>query len=340
MIYGYDPVIGRLETVTQGTRQFKYSYETGKPSPLPQLFTRPEGHYSSYGYNIFGQLASIANKNSSNQVIDARTFTYKDNGSDLIATEEITNGLTAPVKQGADSYDYNLLNQLLKTKNLGQLFSYDADGNMVKGYTSGGFPFNASYDAQNRLTSISFTDGDGIAKRTEYLYAGDSLISRTREYAGNVLTSDTQFLRSGLLPLQERDGSNTVTRSYLWNPQAPGGIGGLLGMKENNKNYTYLYDGNGNVTTVLDDTQNVAALYGYQPFGEPTFKGGALDQPYRFSTKRYDENTGLSYYGYRFYNPTIGRWMNRDPLGFGGGDLNLYGMVGQNPGNWVDPEGL
>jgi RHS repeat-associated protein len=59
----------------------------------------------------------------------------------------------------------------------------------------------------------------------------------------------------------------------------------------------------------------------------------------QFSTKPYDEGTGLSYYDYRFYAPTIGRWMTRDPLGEGGG-INLYGFVGNNPMNLVDPFGL
>jgi len=64
-----------------------------------------------------------------------------------------------------------------------------------------------------------------------------------------------------------------------------------------------------------------------------------LDQPFRFSTKRYDEGTGLSYYGYRFYAPVIERWLNRDPLGEAGG-VNLYGFVLNDPVNSVDPEGL
>ena len=60
---------------------------------------------------------------------------------------------------------------------------------------------------------------------------------------------------------------------------------------------------------------------------------------HRFSTKRYFSDVGLNYYGYRFYAPSIGRWMNRDPLGEAGG-LNLYGFVQNNPINAIDPWGL
>ncbi len=66
---------------------------------------------------------------------------------------------------------------------------------------------------------------------------------------------------------------------------------------------------------------------------------GTFDQPFRFSTKQYDESTGLLYYGYRFYSPAIGRWMNRDPISEAGG-INLYRFVGNNPVNYIDPWGL
>jgi RHS repeat-associated protein len=64
-----------------------------------------------------------------------------------------------------------------------------------------------------------------------------------------------------------------------------------------------------------------------------------IDQPIQFSTKRYDADTGLSYYGYRFYSPAIGKWITRDPIGETGG-LNLYGFVNNNPMNFIDPMGL
>jgi RHS repeat-associated protein len=119
-----------------------------------------------------------------------------------------------------------------------------------------------------------------------------------------------------------------------------GGIGGLLNLKQNSQDYSYLYDGRGNVMNVVKDSdESIAASYRYDIFRKPLKKTGTFDQPYRFSTKRYDEQTGLSYYGYRFYNPTIGRWMTRDPHGEAGG-INLYGFLGNNPVSFVDPWGL
>ncbi len=118
-----------------------------------------------------------------------------------------------------------------------------------------------------------------------------------------------------------------------------GGIGGLLNLNQNGQDYSYLYDGKGNVTAVTDSTQAVAAAYNYDAFGVLMTKTGTLDQPFTFSTKRYNGSTGLSYYGYRFYNPGIGKWLTRDPLGVAGG-INLYGFVSNDPVNLVDPLGL
>ena len=65
----------------------------------------------------------------------------------------------------------------------------------------------------------------------------------------------------------------------------------------------------------------------------------AHTNPYRFSTKYTDADTDLVYYGYRYYNPSVARWPNRDPIGERGG-MNLYGFVNNTPVNRFDPFGL
>ena len=65
----------------------------------------------------------------------------------------------------------------------------------------------------------------------------------------------------------------------------------------------------------------------------------AKANPYRLSTKYQDDETDLIYYGYLYYNPSTGRWPNRDPIGERGG-MNLYGFVGNSPLNRVDRLGL
>ncbi|MBI5189045.1 MAG: RHS repeat-associated core domain-containing protein [Nitrospirae bacterium] len=122
-------------------------------------------------------------------------------------------------------------------------------------------------------------------------------------------------------------------------------MGGLLELnrKEGSlwKKYSYLYDGKGNVSAVIDSAQIVVASYSYDPYGNvvaQTVTSG-FDQPYMFSTKRYYAGFGLYYFGYRFYSPSLGRWINRDPMGEDGG-LNLYVYLYNGPVGRYDPMGL
>ena len=89
------------------------------------------------------------------------------------------------------------------------------------------------------------------------------------------------------------------------------------------------------------DTTSVDTEFEYGPFGELIRATGAKkdDFNFRFSTKYEDTETGLLYYGYRYYNAEIGRWLNRDPIGEYGG-ANLYCMVGNSPLNFLDYLGL
>jgi len=102
------------------------------------------------------------------------------------------------------------------------------------------------------------------------------------------------------------------------------------------------YDGNGNVMALVQASDGTAsAAYEYGPFGEVIRTTGPMAKmnPFRFSTKCQDDETHLLYYGYRYYNPSTGSWLSRDPIGEEGG-LNLYGMVDNNPHNAVDPVGF
>jgi RHS repeat-associated protein len=87
--------------------------------------------------------------------------------------------------------------------------------------------------------------------------------------------------------------------------------------------------------------QDSVAKYIYDPFGNILSKAGPLADAntYRFSSKDYHANSGLYYYGYRFYDPNLQRWLNRDPIEEEGA-FNLFNFVVNSPLNWVDPFGL
>lgn len=126
---------------------------------------------------------------------------------------------------------------------------------------------------------------------------------------------------------------------------ATGGVGALLQIADpSGAKYYPTYDGNGNVASLVNaGTGALAAVYEYGPFGEiqraEVLDQVIADQPFRFSTKFYDTETRLVYYGRRYYDPANGRFINRDPIGEQGG-LNLYGFVGNDPVNRVDYLGM
>jgi RHS repeat-associated protein len=143
-----------------------------------------------------------------------------------------------------------------------------------------------------------------------------------------------------------RNRLNGQTGSAL---KGAGGIGGLLARSDNtqmiigssSEHDYYHADGNGNVTMLINSSQAVVAKYLYDPFGNTLSLSGSLAAAnvYRFSSKAWNDNAGLYYYGRRFYDPNLQRFVNRDPIGELGG-LNLYAYVANNPINRMDPLGL
>ncbi len=215
-------------------------------------------------------------------------------------------------------------------------FVYDADGNLVQGKLGGGVPFLAEYDAENRLTSMSFSK-NGVSIEERFYYQYDLMLAKYERFENGTLNETKHFVRFGLLELQERDAANNVIAENVWRIDSVGGVDGLVARQKQADHYSYLTNHLGHVYGVLDNTGTRLATHAYSPYGGTS--GDAFDiQPFGMSTKRSDFDSGLVYFGYRFYLPSSGRWLNRDPLQERGG-LNLYAYVGNNPIGFVDPDG-
>jgi RHS repeat-associated protein len=178
-------------------------------------------------------------------------------------------------------------------------------------------------------------------------------------------------LDDGNVVVQERNANNLPTVTYTRGNdlsgalQGAGGIGGLLARTSNSQFITsqpfasalYHADGNGNVTCLMYTNGLLAAKYLYDPFGSTLAQYGMLASAnsYRFSSKEWNVNAGLYYYLYRFYDPNLQRWPNRDPFGESGFELireigndidgdsdspNLYTFVRNNPNGIIDEDGL
>jgi RHS repeat-associated protein len=90
---------------------------------------------------------------------------------------------------------------------------------------------------------------------------------------------------------------------------------------------------------LTDSAGTTAKSYSYDAYGNILESPGTLEQPYTYTGREFDSESGLSYYRARYYDPTTGRFLQKDPIGFAGGDLNLYPYVRGNPANAYDPHG-
>ncbi len=133
----------------------------------------------------------------------------------------------------------------------------------------------------------------------------------------------------------EADGSNQITRKYIYGR-------GLLAVATSDSRYCYHFNANGNTAALTDMAQAVANSYAYDPFGTVLNQQETVPQPFKY-VGQYGvmaEPNGLYYMRARYYDPSVGRFISEDPLGFGGGDVNLYAYVRNNPVMFIDPWGL
>ncbi|MEJ1974196.1 MAG: RHS repeat-associated core domain-containing protein [Lacunisphaera sp.] len=234
-----------------------------------------------------------------------------------------------------------------------QAMGYDDDGNL----TSDGL-FTYTWNAENQLVraSSALATGLGFTRlRLDFKY--DYLGRRTEKRVTNLDTSSEtlarRFLYDGWNLLTEIDANTpaTLLRSYAWGLDLTGdftkagGVGALLRMTNYSSgspgtSYYPSYDGNGNIVSLINATNgNIAAVYEYDPFGNylrnEAIDSAVGDAPFRFSTKYTDSETGWVYYGLRYYSPSLGRFINKDPIEEKGG-LNLYAFCGNNCVNHWD----
>jgi RHS repeat-associated protein len=105
--------------------------------------------------------------------------------------------------------------------------------------------------------------------------------------------------------------------------------------------YCYDFNAIGSTIAMTDSSQNMVNKYAYDPFGNVANQVEAVTQPFKFVGQFgvITEPNGFYYMRARYYDPSVGRFISEDPIGFGGGDVNLTAYVGNNPVLLVDPDG-
>ncbi len=320
--YAYDDA-NRLTTITlPNNQQVVYQYDAA--GNLLQV-DYPNGTAAAYAYDTRNRLTAMTNFAPANTVISTYAYTLDGVGN---RTRVDLNEPMMP-SYNAETIDYTYtLGNILATVD-GATYTHDANGNRTQKSGSGGTT-TYTYDSLNRLVQV--VKGSQI---NQYIYNGQG------QRVGGINNGiQTNYLidPNGILPkvLAETDTSNNLISFYVYD-----GVGLVAKVTPENNYYFYHYDGLGSTIAVSDSTGQVVNTYCYSPEG---LVGAQETIPNPFTyVGRYGvmaEGNGLYKMGVRYYDPEVGRFITKDPIGFAGGDTNLYAYVGNNPINRLDYYGL
>ena len=165
-----------------------------------------------------------------------------------------------------------------------------------------------TYDPSGRRIAKTF---DGVLTN-QYVYDGDNIIA-------------------------EYDGSGNLVRKYIQGAGIDQPVS-MIDVEDSNATYYYHYDALGSVVALSNASGTTVEVYEYSAFGEIAATDANNPNPFTFTGREFDKETGLYCYRARYYAPEIGRFLQTDPIGYDGG-MNVYWYCMNNPWNLTDPSG-
>jgi len=218
---------------------------------------------------------------------------------------------------------------------------YDNAGNQISRTTANADKsWIYSWDYENRLIKSEQTKG--TEKRTttfNYDPFGRRIEKQlTTIIKGVTKTTTWTYVYDGDNIALEIFTKTDATTEKTWYTQGMG-VDEHLALERNGQNYYYHADHLGSITAITDNSRNVVQTYSYDSFGVPR-QTTSFRNSYQFTGREWDKETGLYYYRARYYDPMEGRFIQKDPIGFAGGDVNVYRYALGNPLRYIDPFGL
>ena len=331
----------RWQSSSSGTAidAWQWGYNEASNRTWKKNLVAASGQDEAYGYDGLYQVIrdAVGTLNTNRTAVggvpgEEEDFEYDPSGNWLGYRKDM-NGSVVLDQSRSNNQD----NQLTQIDGSSSLLSYDRAGNATKTAPGTNGDWSKSYqpvwDAWNRLVEVKDETGASVQKN-----AYDGLTRRITKEASSVVTHT--YWSDRWKPLEDRTGvSTSAARSYLWG-ERPGHRDDLV-LRDRDT------DGNGtlderlyatmdyfNGTAVLNASGTVMERYAYSAFGVRRIMAADFSPrstsshawDFGFQGQFRDAETGWYNYGYRFYVPLLGRWINRDPIGESGGE-NLYTFV-------------
>ncbi len=278
-----------------------------------------ETYSTNYDYNALSQIISEKGEIE-------RKYSYDSIGNRL--------------QKDGSIYKVNGVNQLIEGE--GANYTFDLNGNLAT-KTVGGRTWTYQSNPLNQIVSIK--DPDQNTVKFTYDPSGKRLTKRIE--AKGKKAKVFRFFYLGETEIGSVDEKGVITElkvpSDPNNPEAPS-----IAIEVRKEIHVPLYDLQGNVVCILDhQRRKVVETYRYSVYGEEEIinnrgrlvSDSSVGNPWRYRGKRVDKEIDLIYFGYRYYNPEVGRWITPDPAGYIDGP-NLYAYVRSNPMAYVDYFGL
>ncbi len=322
---------GRLTAIANSLGSFGLSYDNaGRRTAL----TYPNGASAAYTYDANGNLTRVRQLDSGGSAFSDVNYTYNSLNNRSVRTDTqgsasytydavsrltvntqgenysydgVGNRLTGPLTTDAMTYDAG--NEQLSINSI--LFTYDLNGNRTQ-KTDGGTVTTYTYDDENRLVQVT-VGSDTIT------YAYDPFGRRIARTINSVTTSYV-YDQSAILAAYDGSGNVTARYTHGLNIDEP------LAVQQGTVNYFHHADGLGSIVALTNASGVAVQTYSYDSYGNTTISDG-ISQPYAYTAREYDSETGLYFYRARYYDPKAGRFLTKDPISFNGGDMNLYGYV-------------
>ncbi len=323
--YTYDVLNRLVRVIDPAGRTTAFSYDTESRRISKD---HDNGTSTQLGYDAVGRLASLTNLDPGSTPLSNFLYSY----------DGVGNRISIQDQDGVNSYSYDGLDRLVtathpRPENAAESYAYDAEGNRVASHLSSAYVYDAAnrlleddefaygydangnpttrtskttaavttydYDADNQLVRIDFPDGSFVA------YGYDALGRRVerRLSSGEV----NRFIYDGADVLMELDGTDALVARYTHGPD----IDEPILRDASGVEHYFHADGLGSIVQLTDPAGGVAGSYLYDSFGSVVAESGGVAQPYRFTGRELDDESGLYFYRARYYEPSLGRYLSR-----------------------------